>query len=176
MKPKKNRKPGPLDNCQSPSYALDPLIAPLKAANIHCIWECASGEGYLSEAIAKAGFDVRGTDIMYDEKYDFFEYEPDFEFDTIVTNPPYSVKYEWIERCYEFEKPWALLMPVEAIAAKKAARLFKMFGVQVIVMWPRVNFKMPNKGWQGSAQFPTMWYTFGLELEKDLMFERIRRT
>lgn len=177
MKPKSNRKPGPMDNCQTPPYALDPLIPFLKSANIHTIWEPAVGEGYLSRALRLSGFDVVDTDIndKYGELHDFFKYEAG-GYDAIVTNPPYSMKSEWTFRCFQLRKPWALLMPVEFLGTVKACEMFGHFGVQVMFLYPRVNFKMPNKGWSGGgAQFPTAWYTYGLNLSRDNMFVRIHR-
>ena len=179
MKPKKNRKPGAMDNCQTPAYALDPLVPYLKAANIHTIWECASGEGYMVQALEDSGFGVIATDIKMDEvAYDFFNIEAHNieDVDAIVTNPPYSIKYEWTERCYELGKPWALLMPVEFLGTVHGGDLFDEHGVQVIMMRPRINFKMPNKGWDGKgAQFPVAWYTWGLNLPSDLLFKRVNR-
>ena len=182
MKPKSNRKPGKLDNCQTPRYALDPLIPYLKAAKFQRIWEPAAGEGLLVEALLLAGFDVTATDILYDpyiEKdfsFDFFEFETGNEWDCIVTNPPYSVKYEWTQRCFDLGKPWALLMPVEMLGTVKGGDMFSEHGVQMIVMRPRINFKMPNKGWDGrGAQFPVAWYTWGMNLGKALTFKRIVR-
>ena len=182
MKPTKNRKPGRLDLCQTPSYALEPLIPHLKRAKFRRIWECASGEMYLANALADHGFDVIATDILYDDRvklegftFDFFEYETSNKYDVIVTNPPYSMKPEWVERCYELGKPWALLMPVEFLGTVKGGEMFNKHRLQVIFMYPRINFKMPNKGWDSTAQFPTAWFTWGLNLPRDMMFVRIKR-
>ncbi len=101
-----------------------------------------------------------GTDI--NGGHDFFTYEPDW-WDVIVTNPPFSLKIPWIERCYELGKPWALLLPVETIGTKHAQELFTAHEpeIGIIYMNKRINFKMPNKGWDGAgAQFPTAWYTW----------------
>ena len=179
MKPKSNRKPGKLDNCQTPPYALTPLIPYLKAANIHQIWEPARGEMYLADALSRAEFSVVATDITDGDYYDFFHYDvrhDDKKFDAIVTNPPYSMKYSWVKRCYELGKPWALLMPVEMLGTVGGGDMFDRYGVQTMMLRPRVNFKMPNKGWDGKgAQFPVAWYTWRLHLPKDLMFKRIYR-
>lgn len=182
MKPKSNRKPGPLDNCQTPPYALTPLIPYLKSANIHTIWEPAAGEGFLVNALRDNDFEVIASDIRdhsnsrTDDFFSvtgFFEY---YQWEAIVTNPPYSIKYDWVRRCYELGKPWALLMPVEMLGTVTGGNLFARYGVQVMMLRPRINFKMPNKGWDGGgAQFPVAWYTWKLNLPSDLMFERIYR-
>lgn len=160
MKPKQNYKPGVLDNCQTPEYALEPLL-PYLNSDWH-IWECAAGERYLLDALRSKGYSVVGTDILDYFSTDFLVDSPKFIFDCIVTNPPYGLKYLWIERCYELGKPFALLMPVETLGAKTAQVQFAKHGIQVIFMNQRVDFKMPNKGFTGSAQFPTAWFTWGL--------------
>lgn len=175
MKPKSNRKPGKLDLCQTPNYALDPLVPHLKRAKFRTIWECASGEGLLASALRLNGFDVVDTDILDSYGHDFFEYYPGSVYDCIVTNPPYSLKYEWTQRCYDLGKPFALLMPVEMLGTVKGGDMFKAYGVQVIFMRPRINYKMPKKGWGGAAQFPTAWFTWQLKLPKDNLFVRITR-
>lgn len=171
MKPKSNRKPGPMDNCQTPPYALDPLIPYLKSAKLHTIWEPAAGEGLLAAALRSHGFDVVDTDINDAYQHDFFEHDISGITDCIVTNPPYSLKYSWIEHCCLLGKQWALLMPVETIGAGTAHKLFDKHGVQIIYMRPRVDFLMPHALWAGKgAQFPVAWFTHGLNLPKDMVF------
>lgn len=166
MKPKLNRKGTPqLDNCQTPGYAVLPLISYLYSFDT--VWEPACGEGYLSDYIVENGLRVVASDIL--TGHDFFERRPP-AWDCIVTNPPYSLKYKWLERCYSFDKPFALLLPVETLGAAKAQKLFSEYGISIILLNKRVNFKMPNKGWEGSgAQFPVAWFCYkmpGLERDK----------
>jgi len=162
MKPKTNRRgrtnrSSSYDQCQTPEEGLIPLL-PFLRSYWH-IWEPARGEGNLMLSLLTNGFyNVVGTDILTGQ--DFFTYR-ESDFDAIVTNPPYSVKYQWLKRCYELGKPFALLMPVEMLGAKTAQRMFAKHGISVVFPYGRINFKMPNKGWDGSsAQFPTAWYTW----------------
>lgn len=163
MKPKTNQlgtidAPQGYDACQTPAYALDPLL-PYLRPNWR-VWEPASGEGYLADAIEQAGCAVTRGDIV--SGANFFEIEPP-AYDLLITNPPYSIKYQWIERCYELGRPWALLMPVETLGAARAQRLFSAYGVELTFLSRRVNFKMPQKGWAGSsAQFPVAWFSWRL--------------
>ena len=175
MKPKVNRagslyEPRGFDACQTPSYAIDPLIPYLPVR--WTIWEPACGEGHLVDAFADAGRVVVASDII--QGCNFFEHEPE-TWDCLITNPPYSIKYPWLERCYALGRPFALLLPVETLGAQRAQALFVEHGVQIILLDKRINFKMPNVGWEGSsAQFPVAWFTWGFELETQIVFAKLR--
>jgi hypothetical protein len=175
MKPKVNQagdiyEPKGYDACQTPPEAINPLLPYL--SEDWTIWECAKGEGGIVEALYDSGFQsLTASDILTGEN--FFEYEPS-QWDCIVTNPPYSIKYQWLERCYALGKPFALLLPVETLGAKTAQEFFRKCGLEVIFMDRRINFKMPNKGWEGSsAQFPTAWFTYGLNIGQQITFARL---
>lgn len=163
MKPKINRagdtsESQGYDRCQTPPYALDPLLPYLK--QFEDIWEPASGSGNIVNVLELAGHAVTGSDILHGRN--FFDWQPD-RFDAIVTNPPYSCKFLWLERCYELGKPFALLVPVETIGAQAAQRQMERHGAELLLLNRRVNFEMPNRGlegadgWKSSAQFPVLW-------------------
>ena len=156
------------DICQTPAYALDPLLPYLSGV----IWECAEGEGYLTRGLQERGLDVIGTDIV--TGYDFLDERLHSVADIIVTNPPFSLKYKFLERCYRLGKPFALLMPVDVIGTKTAQALFKEHGVEILLLDKRINFKMPNKGWAGTAWFATAWFCYNL-LPEQIVYGRITR-
>jgi len=61
------------------------------------IWECACGEGHMSEVFVDKGFDVISTDLVdrgYGSQVDFFK--SDIIADNIVTNPPYKFALDFI--------------------------------------------------------------------------------
>lgn len=145
------------DSCQTPPYAVEPLLPFLKPQ--WTIWEPACGEGLLQRALEAAGRRVVGTDYL--TGHDFFDHIE--ESDVVVTNPPYSIKYDWLERCYQLCRPFALLVPVETIGAASAQRLMAAYGAEILLLNRRVNFKMPNAGWSGGgAQFPVLWLCWQL--------------
>jgi hypothetical protein len=159
QKPKTNRKADPTqslgyDRCQTPPTAVHPLLPYLPAGAV--IWECAAGEGHLADEMTRQGYPVIRSDILTGDS--FYTYQPAV-WDILVTNPPYSDKWNWLRRCYELGKPFALLVPAEARHNAKAHAIFHDFGVlpEEISLDRRINFKMPKKGWSGSAQFPVVW-------------------
>lgn len=71
------------------------------------IWECACGEGHLSEVLKNRGYKVFSTDLMArgyeDNQIDFLKYEgEDVPFD-ILTNPPYKYAKEFVEKALEIQ-------------------------------------------------------------------------
>jgi len=168
-------EPQGYDACQTPAYAIDPLLPHL--TNFLTIWEPAAGEGLLVEALYDSELSanpmgVIASDILTGQN--FFDYEPEHAWDCIVTNPPFSLKFKWLERCYQLGKPFALLLPVETLAAATAQKMFAEYGIEVIFMNKRINFKMPNKGWDGAgAQFGVAWFTWGLGIGKEMSFAEI---
>jgi hypothetical protein len=160
VKPKANRKTDahesqPMDCLYTPAYAVDPLLPYLRKE--WTIWEPAAGEGHLTRALEAAGHRVIATEIRQGQN--FFTYTPD-HFDCIVTNPPYSIKADWLERCYQLGKPFALLIPVETVGARGAQKWMERYGAEFNWLDKRVNFITPNQG--SGAQFPTYWHSWRL--------------
>ena len=152
---------------QTPPEALYPLLPYLKKNWI--IWECACGKGNLSKYLIQKGYRVIASDILTGN--DFLTWQPK-EFDCIVTNPPFSLKQEFLERCYELGKPFALLLPITTFETAKRQRLFKKYGVQVIFFDKRINFETPS-GKGSGAWFATAWFTWGLNLPNTLNFVKL---
>lgn len=155
---------GASDDFQTPKEALIPLIPYLNKDWI--IWECACGTGNLVRGLKKKGFEVIGTDIL--DGKDFLKWKPD-HFDCIITNPPYSLKYKFLQRCYRLGKPFALLLPLTTFESINRQRLFKKHGIQVIFFDRRINFETPSGSGSGSW-FATAWFTNWLNLPSQLSF------
>lgn len=156
------------DKCQTPSYALEPLLPYIEQYKRGVVWESACGEGYLTRWLLSAGFSsIITSDILNGE--DYFTYEPP-RYDIQITNPPFSRKYDWLARAYELGKPFAFIVPVDTHGSGKAQALFNKYGAEFIHMSRRVDYKMPVKGWLGDAQFNSMWVTWGLGIGKEITY------
>lgn len=175
MKPKRNQKADTnisdeRDRCETPAYALDPLLPFLPAS--WRIWEPACGSGRIVRALQTRGYAVWGTDLL--EGKNFFQHElRTIAWEAIVTNPPYSIKVDWIRRCYELGNPFALLVPVETISLPDVQTLMEQHGADLLLLNKRVNFYMPS-GKDGSAQFPVLWFCWRL-LPAPIVYGRITR-
>ena len=160
---------GRSDEFQTPKEAIYPLLPYLKKNWI--IWECAWGGGSLAKHLEEKGFKVvaKGDDFINDIYIGGIK-----DVDCIITNPPYSKKEGFLQRCYELEKPFALLMPLTALEGKKRGELYKKYGIQLIIPNKRINFITPS-GKGSGAWFQVAWFCYKLNLPKDLMFVELEK-
>lgn len=157
---------GHSDEMQTPKEAIYCLLPYLKKK--WTIWECAWGKGSLAKHLKSEGFNVIG---------DYRDFITGLEIggvDCIVTNPPYSLKDKFLKRCYEIGKPFALLMPLTALEGKKRGELYRKYGIQLIIPNKRINFETPS-GKGSGAWFQTAWFTWGLNLSRDLIFTDLEK-
>lgn len=159
---------GSPDDFQTPPVALKPLLPYLKKN--WRIWECACGKGYLVNGLANFGFDVIGSDIL--SGHDFISDEPNL-CDCIITNPPFKYKQQFLERCYELGKPFALLLPLTTLETEKRQKLMQKFGIEIILFDKRINFETPNKVEKSSAWFATAWFTNWLNIGRQINFAEL---
>jgi len=158
------------DDFQTPPEALMPLLPFLKKN--WTIWECAQGKGYLTQALRVYGYQVIGSDILTGQ--DFLVWKPE-QFDCIITNPPYSAKHKFLIRCYALEKPFALLLPLTTLETRIRQRLFAQYGIEIILFDKRINFHVPS-GKESKSWFATAWFTWGLDIGKQLSFVSLTET
>jgi len=147
------RRRDDIDDYQSPPCVLDPLLPFLTPASI--VWECASGKNKLVRRLTEAGHWVIHTDILTGTN--FLTDEAPFIYDLIVTNPPFTLKDEFLQRCYELEKPFALLMPINALDTCKRQRLYKQYGLEMLMLPSQGTFH--NTAGK-AARFVCAWFCY----------------
>ncbi len=158
---------GNSNDFQTPPIALEPLYKYLISGSV--IWECAAGKGNLVDELKEKDFEVIATDILTGGN--FMNYEPE-HYDYIITNPPYSLKQQFLERAYSLGKPFAFLLPLTTFETAKRQGLFKKYGLEVILFDKRINFETPSGKGSGSW-FATAWFTNGLNIGRELTFEKL---
>lgn len=164
MPPKKSKSS---DMFMTPDYAIKPLLPYLKK-DWH-IWECACGKGDIVDFLIKNNYIVLGTDIA--TGVDFLKTDKIIG-DCIVTNPPYSLKNQFLKKCYEAEKPFALLLPLTALESLERQSLYRKYGIQLILFNRRIQFMTPS-GKPSHCWFASAWFTHGLNLPEQLNFVEI---
>lgn len=150
------------DELYTPDEAVLPILKYLDKDKIY--WECTDfGESNITKILKENGFKVVHTNK---NEVNFLEDDVDFEFDVIITNPPYSLKNEFLKKCYEYQKPFMLLLPLTALEGKERGTLYRKYGVEVIVLDKRINFMKEKK----NVWFNTSWFCHKI-CDKLLNFE-----
>ena len=157
---------GHTDEIYTPAYALKPLL-PFIPKTVTRIWEPCWGTGILAMHLHSEGFIVHGGPS------DDFLSTRCIYVDMIITNPPYSLKTKFLARAFEIGLPFAFLLPLTALEGRERGDMYRKHGIQLIIPNRRVNFITPNGG--TSSWFQTAWFTYGLNLAKDLNFVEMKR-
>lgn len=154
------------DELYTPEYAIKPLIKYLPK-NIK-IWECTDyGSSNITKVLKENGYEVITT---HKDNFDFLKDKADFEFDMIITNPPYSLKDEFMEKCYEYGKPFCLLLPLTSLEGIRRGKMYRQYGIELLVFDKRCNFIYENA--KKSNWFNTSWFCYNV-LPKQLIFEEL---
>jgi hypothetical protein len=140
------------DSFLSPRYATRLLIPFLHTLQTSLpfsplrIWECAANDGRIVRPLRDAGFIVTSTDISSkaENHLNFIteDWRFDDDFDCIVTNPPFSIRKEFIERAVRYDKPCAFL--INADYSAEAIKWVKDYGFHKVVPNRRISFLTPN--------------------------------
>jgi hypothetical protein len=147
------------DEFYTPRYAVKPLLPYLPRKKR--IWECAWGTGKLAGHLSKAGLHVvGGPDVRY---YAHIK----FAFDLMVTNPPYSDIDSWLRHAFGIGKPFAFLLPVEALAGKYRLGLYRHFGISLLMLPRTITFQHPTGR---KVSFFCAWFCWRLRLPSALVF------
>jgi len=88
-------------------------------------------------------FKELGCNVIYshiDYGQNFFEYEPEENYDIIVSNPPFSRKLDVFKRCNELGKPWVMLSNIMCINYMEIGNYFADNPVQMLIPDKRVSF------------------------------------
>lgn len=109
------------DEFYTPSYAIEPLKKYLVGfKSIWCPFDTA--ESLFVKEFVNMDKDVTYSSLL--DGADFFEQEVP-EVDCIVSNPPYSKKYEVLNRLFSIGKPFAMLVGV--VGLFESSKRFNMF-------------------------------------------------
>jgi len=161
------------DNLYTPDKAVIPLLPYLPPIAYeadekeYIIWECCdSGNSKITKILKTECYNVISTDIA--TGFDFLNNVPNFHFDMIATNPPFSLKDKFLQKCYEYNKPFALLLPLTALEGIQRGKMYREHGISVIVLDKRIDFTGKGANW-----FNASWFVWGFLPKNSLIFEAL---
>lgn len=170
-KREKGNRLNPNDEFYTPSYAIKPLLKYLeKYETIWCPFD--TRDSLFVKELENVGHKVIYTHIL--EGKDFFEYQPK-NYDCIVSNPPYSLKTEVLERLFNLNKPFAMLLGVVGIfESQKRFNMFKDNDFEIMYFNKRISYfrNYNDEKPMLNPPFSSVYITHKV-LPKQIVFEEI---
>ena len=161
------------DEVYTPAYAVRPILKYIDKGNKsqYTVW-CPfdTEESQYVKLIREEGHKVIASHI--DEDKNFFYYEPEENYDCIISNPPFSLKDDVLKRLYELDKPYAILLPIPALQGQK--RFPYMKDCQALIFDKRINYftTSERKEIQKGVSFGSFYLCRNF-LSSDLIFEEL---
>jgi hypothetical protein len=127
------------DETYTPKYAVKPIVKYLLNRGYRKIW-CPFDQKHSKyvEVLEELKFNVQYSHIKNGQ--DFFKYCPPQDYDCIVSNAPFSIKDLCLKRCYELNKPFALLLPQNSLQSIFRTDLFIKYGLEYLGFDKRISF------------------------------------
>jgi len=180
-KPKTNQPQTPdkvqeRDFFETPRYATEMLVSFIPYS-VKAIWECACGNGRMSNVFSDKKYYVFSSDIVsdynprYGKRFGWNFLSDDLKIQTdvlneikidgngsvaIITNPPFSLKEKFYKRCLQYKQydiPFALLIPADY--SGWVVRALKDDGAEKIIPERRIDYITPNvieNIWKGQTK------------------------
>jgi hypothetical protein len=101
------------------------------------IWECACGEGHLSNKLKEWNFNVKSSDLInrgYGEVQDFLKFQGEWSGD-ILTNPPFKLAEKFVEKAMfilENGKKLVLFLKIQFLEGQSRYKLFKKYPLKCV--------------------------------------------
>ena len=168
------------DEVYTPAYAVKPLIKYIEnfleqskkdTITIWCPFDLSSSK-YVEVLSTIPNVKVIFTHI--DTGENFFFYEPEEEYDLIISNPPFSCKDAILQRLSELNKPFAMLLPIPTLQGQ--ARFPYLKDIQYLGFDKRINYykDISMKKTQDGVSFGSCYLCRNF-LPKDLIIEELER-
>ena len=151
------------DDYMTPKYAWEHIEKYIPKDKV--IWEAFYGDGKSGEYLKELGYNV------IHEPVDFFENNLG---DVIVSNPPFSLSKEVMNRLYELDKPFIILFPSSKINTQYF-RKWKDRNIQIIIPKKRIHFEKQvdgevPEGWRSACNFDCFYYCYKMNLDRDIIW------
>ena len=168
------------DETYTPAYAIYPIIKYIKdymkrnqkeTLTIWCPFDLSNSK-YV-EVLST----IPNVKLIYahiDTGENFFFYEPEEDYDIIISNPPFSCKDDILKRLYELNKPYAMLLPIPTLQGQ--TRFPYMKDIQYLGFDKRINYyrDATMTKTQDGVSFGSCYICKNF-LPKDLIIEELER-
>ena len=146
------------DDYMTPKYAWENITQYLPQGKI--IWEAFYGDGNSGKYLEELGYEV------IHEQIDFFENNKG---DIIVSNPPFSLAKDIMNRLYDLDKPFCLIFPSSKINTQYFIK-WKDKNIQIIIPRKRIQFVKDGNLLENKCNFDCFYYCYKMNLPKDIIW------
>ena len=159
---------GKNDECYTPHYGVTPILKYIpKDAKVWCPFDTKE-----SEFVKQIGAQNLVISTHISTGQDFLTYTPDFDWDVIVSNPPFTNKRKYFERALAFEKPFALIMSNTWLNDRAPMQIFKDKDLQLLMFDKRMKFHSPDGRPNDKITFSSSYYCWNF-LPKQIIMEEL---
>lgn len=154
------------DDYDTPLYIWEMLLDYLDLGKDTIIYD-----PFYNDGIAKTYLGKLGYNNVIHEKEDFFQNYEKYNYDIIISNPPYSIKQNILKVLYQIDKPFVLIVPTAIISKLYLKNIFKddIDKVQYIIPNRRLQFEVNGYN-QRRTPFDTIFFCYKLELQRDIVY------
>lgn len=163
------------DEFYTPEYAIFPILKYLKSNSI-ILCPFDTEESNFVKILKKEWHTVIAKHIKY--WHDFFKQEIAENIDYIISNPPYSCKWEVFEKLFQIWKPFAMLVwIVWLFESQKRFKTFKENTFEIMYFNRRISYfkdfyeKKPSMNPPFSSVYLCCWI-----LPQQIIFEELNKT
>ena len=151
------------DDYMTPKYAWDNIKQYIPSDKV--IWEAFYGDGASGTHLQDLGFNV------IHEPIDFFEEDKG---DIIVSNPPFTLYKDIMDRLMIIDKPFIMILPSSKINTQNF-RKWKDKGLQIIIPRKRIHFDKKVEGktpedYKSVCNFDCFYYCYKMNLPQDIVW------
>lgn len=154
-----------IDEMFTPPILVQPILKYIKPkSTVWCPFDTKDSEFVI--AFKKAKHKVIYSHIW--EGQDFFSYNPEEEYDYIISNPPFSKKLKVLERLYKLDKPFAMILGLPVLNYQEIGEFFynKESDLQLLIVDKKVSFN------GNTASFNNSYFCRKM-LPKDIIFHHL---
>lgn len=156
------------DEAHTPAYGVTPILKYIpKDAKVWCPFDTKESE--FVKQISEQN-PVTFTHISIGQ--DFLTYVPDFEWDVIISNPPFTDKRKYFERALSYNKPFALIMTNTWLNDSAPKKLFMEKDLQLLMFDKRMKFNHPDGRQNDKITFSSSYYCWNF-LPKQIIMEQL---
>ena len=153
----------------TPGYVVEELLNREKF--VGKIWEPAVGEGDMTEIFKKFGYDTYSTDLVDrgygDGQLDFLKCDVSFGCSSIITNPPYSLALEFVNKAKTLllndDAKFAMFLKTVFLESAGRYEMFqdKKFPLKSIYQFSkRVSLYKDGKKMKNGGMIAYAWYVW----------------